>query len=119
MTAKEYLNQLREVKRQQRIIQEEIDELTIRAGYGTSRRVARNLSGTDHHCRMEDVILDPKNWTLRERCDKRLTELDEKEHAIMDAIYAVDDMTFQNILLFRYVRCLQWGADRVEDELQP
>ena len=108
MTAKEYLSQLREVKRQQRIIQEEIDELTIRAGYGTSRRVARNLSGTDHNCRMEDVILDPKNWTLRERCDKRQAELDAKEHEIMDVIYSVDEMVFQNILLLRYVRCLQW-----------
>jgi len=108
MTSKEYLSQLREIKRQQRIIQEESDEMTIRAGYGTSSRVARNLSGTDHRCRMEDVILDDRNWELDKRLKAKRTELAAMELEIMNAIYSVEDMVYQNILLLRYVRCLHW-----------
>ncbi len=106
MTAKEYLSQLREVKRQQRIIQEEIDELTVKAGYGTGRRMARNISGTDRRCRMEDAVLN--KMELLSELEESLAKQDELEHAILRAIYTVEDKVYQSVLLMRYVRCYRW-----------
>jgi DNA-directed RNA polymerase specialized sigma24 family protein len=106
MTAKEYLSQLREVKRQQRILQEEIDELTIKAGYSTGRRMARNISGTDHHCRMEDAVL--RKLELLDELEESLAEQDELERSIMRAINEVPDKVCQSVLLMRYVRCYRW-----------
>ena len=112
MTTKQYLSQLREVKRQQRIIQEEIDELTIKAGYGTGRRVARNFSGTDRRCPMEDAILH--KMELLAELEDSLAIQDELERAIMKAINAVEDKVCQSILLMRYVRCYRWERIAVE-----
>lgn len=113
MTAKEYLSQLREVKRQQRILQEEIDELTIKAGYGTGRRVARNISGTSHRCRMEDAILN--KLELMKSLGERLAQQSALENEIMAVIFAVEDKAYQSILLLRYVRCLQW--EQIAEEM--
>ena len=107
MTAKEYLSQLREVKRQQRILKEEINELTIKAGYGTGRRVARNFSGTtDKRCKMEDAVL--RKMELLDTLEESLAKQDELERAIMRSINAVEDKVCQSILLMRYVRCYRW-----------
>jgi hypothetical protein len=84
MTATEYLNQLREVKRQQQIIQDEIDELTIKAGYGTGRRMARNIFGINRRCRMEDAVLRKMN--LLTELEKSLARQDALERAIMQSI---------------------------------
>ncbi len=113
MTAKEYLSQLREVKRQQRIIQEEIDELTVKAGYGTGRRYARNYSGTDRRCRMEDAVL--RKMDLLDELEESLARQDELEHAIMASIFEVQDKVFQSILLMRYVRCYRW--EQIAEEM--
>jgi DNA-directed RNA polymerase specialized sigma24 family protein len=113
MTAKEYLSQLREVKRQQRILQDEIDELTIKAGYGTGRRMARNISGTDHRCRMEDAILN--KLELMKELSERLVQQSELENEIMAAIFAVPDNVYQSILLMRYVRCYRW--EQIAEEM--
>ncbi len=106
MTAKEYLSQLREVKRQQRIIQEEIDELTVKAGYGTGRRMARNISGTDRRCRMEDAVL--RKLELLDELEEQLARQDELEREILRVIYVVEDKVCQSVLLMRYVRCCRW-----------
>ena len=113
MTPKEYLNQLREVKRQQRILQEEIDELTIKAGYGTGRRMARNISGTNRRCRMEDAILN--KLELMKSLTERLTQQIILESEIMGAIYSVEDKAYQSILLMRYVRCYRW--EQIAEEM--
>jgi DNA-directed RNA polymerase specialized sigma24 family protein len=113
MTAKEYLSQLREVKRQQRLLQEEIDELTIKAGYGTGRRIAKNFSGTDRRCRMEDAILN--KLELMKELSERLAQQSELENEIMAAIFAVEDKVYQSILLMRYVRCYSW--EQIAEEM--
>ena len=113
MTAKEYLNQLREAKRQQRILQEEIDELTIKAGYGTGRRMARNFSGTDRRCRMEDAVLN--KLELLTKFGERLVQQSELENEIMTVIFAVEDKVYQSILLMRYVRCYRW--EQISEEM--
>jgi hypothetical protein len=113
MTAKEYLSQLREVKRQQRLLQEEIDELTIKAGYGTGRRIAKNFSGTDRRCRMEDAILN--KLELMKTLSERLAQQSALETEIMGVIYAVEDKTYQSILLMRYVRCYRW--EQIAEEM--
>lgn len=113
MTAKEYLSQLREVKRQQRILQEEIDELTIKAGYGTGRRMARNISGTNHHCRMEDAILDQMELYII--LNEYLAQQNVIECDIIEAIYAVPDKVFQSILQMRYMRYYHW--ERIAKEM--
>ena len=113
MTAKEYLSRLREVKRQQRILQEEIDELTIKAGYGTGKRYAKNISGTSRRCRMEDAILN--KLELMKSLSERLVQQSELENEIMAAIFAVEDKAYQSILLLRYVRCYQW--EQIAEEM--
>lgn len=114
MTPKEYLSQLREVKRQQRLIQEEIDELTVKAGYGTGKRYARNFSGTsDRRSRMEDAVL--RKLELLDTLEESLAKLDELEREILRAIYAVDDKVCQSILLMRYVRCYRW--EQIAEEM--
>lgn len=113
MTAKEYLTQLREVKRQQRILQEEIDELTIKAGYGTGRRMARNISGTDRRCRMEDAVL--RKMELLDKLEESLAEQDELERAIVRSINEVPDKVYQSVLLMRYVRCYRW--EQIAEEM--
>ena len=112
MTAKEYLSQLREVKRQQRILQEEIDELTMKAGYGTGRRMAKNISGTSRRCKMEDAVMD--KMELLSELEENLARQDELERAILRAIYAVEDKVCQSVLLMRYVRCYRWEDIAVE-----
>ncbi len=106
MTAKEYLSQLREVKRQQRILTEEIDELTMKAGYGTGRRMAKNISGTSRRCKMEDAVLD--KMELLSDLEENLARQDELECAILRAINDVPNKVYQSILLMRYVRCYRW-----------
>ena len=113
MTVKEYLSQLREVKRQQRIIQEEIDELTIKAGYGTGRRYAKNFSGTDRRCRMEDAVLDQMELYIILK--EYLAQQNTIECDIIEAICAVPDKVFQSILQMRYMRYYQW--ERIAEEM--
>ena len=60
MIARKHRNHLRGAALQQRIFQKEIDELTIKAGYGAGRRMARNISGMDRRCRMANAVQDQR-----------------------------------------------------------
>jgi|GEM_PF-3436000 len=107
MTAKEYLSQLYRIKQHQRRLKERIDELTIRAGYGTGRSYARNFSGcNDRRCPME-IALNRK-FELENRLEEELAMYDALERDIRRAIEAVPDEHLRTILLLRYVLFYSW-----------
>lgn len=106
MDAKAYLSQLRQVKIQQKMIQEEIDELSIRAGYGSGRQLGNVFAGTRKYSRMENAVLD--QLELLTVLQEALIKQDVLEREILSAIDAVGDMKYQSLLFMRYVRCYTW-----------
>jgi len=106
MEVKAYLLQLRQVKIQQKMLQEEIDELTIRAGYGSGRQLGNTFASTCKFSRMENAVLD--KLELLTVLQENLVRQDELERSILSAINAVEDMKYQSLLLMRYVRCYSW-----------
>jgi len=107
MTAKEYLSQLYKVKQRQWRLKEQIDELTVRAGYGTGRSYARNFSGcNDRRCPMEIALT--RKFELENRLEEELAQCDALERDIRGAIDAVLDEHLRTILLLRYVLLYSW-----------
>ena len=107
MTAKEYLSQLYRIKQHQRRLKERIDELTIRAGYGTGRSYARNFSGcNDRRCPMEIALT--RKFELENRLEEELAQCDALERDIRRAIEAVPDEHLRTILYLRYVLFYSW-----------
>ncbi len=106
MEVKAYLLQLRHVKIQQKMLQEEIDELTIRAGYGSGRQLGNTFASTRKFSRMENAVLD--KLELLSVLQENLVRQDELERSILSAINAVEDMKYQSLLFMRYVRCYSW-----------
>ena len=107
MTAKEYLSQLYKVKQRQWRLKEQIDELTVRAGYGTGRSFARNFSGcNDRRCPMEIALT--RKFELENRLEEELAQCDALERDIRGAIDAVLDEHLRTILLLRYVLLYSW-----------
>ena len=107
MTAKEYLTQLYKAMKEKQIIQNRIDDLTIQAGYGTGRSYARNISGTDHHCPMEEALM--KAWELSDELEERLAEQDAMINSITKAIETVPDDVCRSVLHMRYAQCRNWS----------
>ena len=109
--AQRYLSQLFYLKQDQRRAKEQIDDLTIRAGYGTGKRFAKNMSGTDRRCPMEDCILN--KLEVLDALEEILAKYDALEREIRRVIETVP-REYKSILLMRYVlfkRFEQIGVD--------
>lgn len=114
MTAKEYLRQLYEADKIRRVLQDRINELTVKAGYGTGRVYARNFSGcNDRRCPMEIAILD--QWEKTEELEEFLAAVDELARGIKAVINAVpDDEHLRTILILRYIEFLPFDVIRAK-----
>jgi len=109
MTAKEYLSQLYDIRRRKAWLQERIDELTMKAGYGTGKQYSRDYSPcVGRRCPLEDCIL--RKTELERQYEDELLHYDELAVEIRKVIYAVpDDKFYRTILTMRYIEFMPWS----------